>query len=311
MLSHFADCGYVVHKDCQNKCGTHCGQGAGKSEDTVEGFLKMTKPKGIKAGWKKIFAAVSGNSLYLFNAEPDNSSQSVECVVDLSASSFKVADVHPNDVIHASRKDANNIFRIHFGDSLEPPRLLLASSLAEKAQWIKDLDKLHRKFEASAAADPSSSTSLKLYASLPKEADKNLSKIPAGITALRFVEPSTFLIGTDLGVFVNQPSGFVRVTPPKNILQLEVVQEFKLIIILAGKSQSIRILPLGIIRSDPNWGIELEITKGIVFFLFTLLLVLFTVYLTRLPKVLDRLRPRRTDARGLGQEALDCLYRRL
>ena len=83
-------------------------------------------------------------------------------------------------------------------------------------------------------------------------------------------------------LFVNGSSGYVKVSPNKNIIQIDVLEPQKLVVVLAGpsrpadavrmtdgcgvcpgKSQSVRFLPLRVLDNEPAWAIELEITKGL------------------------------------------------
>ena len=131
-------------------CGTFHPTPLAESISKGCGHLRVPKPKGIRQGWKRVFAVTEGGQVYVFSAEGDRSGANVEFIIDTTSEFFKVSDVNPEDAIHA-KKEIDSMFQVSTSENKDQSKIILANSPAEKAEWIAVLKSLHK--NAGEAAD--------------------------------------------------------------------------------------------------------------------------------------------------------------
>ncbi|KAJ3328503.1 CDC42 binding protein kinase [Blyttiomyces sp. JEL0837] len=80
----------------------------------LRGYVKIPKGGKVKKGWKSCYAIIREYKLYTYEREKDVDAKDVPFVVDLRAELFVVKGVAQNELIHASSKDIDCIFKIQF-----------------------------------------------------------------------------------------------------------------------------------------------------------------------------------------------------
>ncbi|KAJ3219933.1 Serine/threonine-protein kinase MRCK alpha [Dinochytrium kinnereticum] len=80
----------------------------------LRGFLKVPKFGKVKKGWRIRYAVVREYKLYMFDKDRDYEVSDAAVVADLRADLFLVRSVNQNELIHASAKDIDCIFKLQF-----------------------------------------------------------------------------------------------------------------------------------------------------------------------------------------------------
>ncbi|KAI8847441.1 hypothetical protein BC829DRAFT_418437 [Chytridium lagenaria] len=83
----------------------------------LRGFLKVPKGGKVKKGWRIRYAVVREYKLYMFDKDKDYELSDSAVIADLRADLFLVRTVNQNELIHASAKDIDCIFKIQFTQS--------------------------------------------------------------------------------------------------------------------------------------------------------------------------------------------------
>ncbi|KAJ3039406.1 hypothetical protein HDV00_012283 [Rhizophlyctis rosea] len=78
----------------------------------LRGYLKMPKDGKVKKGWKKVFAVVKEYKMFIYEKEKDADTMEGTMVVDIRCDFFVSRSVQQNELIHASGKDIDCIFKI-------------------------------------------------------------------------------------------------------------------------------------------------------------------------------------------------------
>ncbi|KAF4523601.1 hypothetical protein B566_EDAN014575 [Ephemera danica] len=248
-------CGFACHIGCCEKVPAICPVPPDQSIDPTrgigtayEGYVKVPKPGGVKKGWIRQFVVVCDFKLFLYDISPDRNalpSVHVSLLLDMRDEEFAVSSVRDSDVIHATKKDIPCIFRIttslmeHTG--MKNHTLMLADTESEKTKWVifraKDL------------------------------LDNTLAFIKNAMSGA-IIDPDRLVIGTEEGLFCLDldRSEMARVGEGKKIFQLEYIAEEQLLVALAGKQRTVRLIPVRALDgSDVEWTKVAE-TKGCVTF---------------------------------------------
>ncbi|KAJ3109830.1 hypothetical protein HDU97_000060 [Phlyctochytrium planicorne] len=83
----------------------------------LKGWLKVPKGGKVKKGWRIRFAIVREHKLYMFDKDKDYEITDSAIMADLRADLFLARSVNQNELIHASAKDIDCIFKIQFTQS--------------------------------------------------------------------------------------------------------------------------------------------------------------------------------------------------
>lgn len=106
-----------------------------------EGDVKIPKPGGIRKGWRRVFLVVSDYRLQFFEwttyGKKNNTTETLEnaalYVIDLRDPNFQASLVATADVIHATAKETERIFKVTYQQSSRaPPFELIVLAKDEK-----------------------------------------------------------------------------------------------------------------------------------------------------------------------------------
>ena len=252
-------CGCSVHEACRDALAPNCG-GHRDHRDYLEGVLRVPKPKGIRAGWRKMFVAISGDQILLYSAENDKPAVTAEYVIN-ALPDMAISTVTAQEVMHAQRKDVPHIFRLGEPGSADV-QYFLCTSDAELNKWMAALQRQQKRLDPAARKQ-------RMYEPRIVLNTKSLV-IKGGVVSACYQLPSgnRYVIGTSDGIYVSKPGAaintpsFTQVGEVKAVVQLEVLVKQKLIVALAGSSRSVRIWPTSALDGVPSWPIQLDITKG-------------------------------------------------
>ncbi|KJE96958.1 Cdc42-binding protein kinase beta [Capsaspora owczarzaki ATCC 30864] len=224
------------------------------SGSRVSGWLKVPKPRGVRAGWIKKFILINEGEIMVFDKDPSgkeaptsasNSDLSVDPsddpiqTIDARVPGFTVqSEINASELIHAAGSDLPFIFKIsNQKDSL----LMLAPSIELKDEWITAFEGLAELWSASSET-PKVVAHRVLY-----------QPVDVGFSALcATTHEGRMLVGTEDGLFafddVTRHAGAKPPTEGKlivdkpTLLQVEVLPEIRAMVFIADNY--LHVLPL-------------------------------------------------------------------
>ncbi|KAJ3225720.1 Serine/threonine-protein kinase MRCK alpha [Clydaea vesicula] len=87
------------------------------TSEGLKGWLKIPKQGKVKKGWKRVYAVVRDYKLYTYEKEKDAEENPISKaldVIDLRSDAFYAKKVTQAELIHASSKDIDSVFKLHF-----------------------------------------------------------------------------------------------------------------------------------------------------------------------------------------------------
>lgn len=238
-----------------------------------QGKFWLPKPQGVKKGWLKFFGAISGNRFFLFSflegKTPVISCHAVYCF-DLRDELFSAEGVRQNDVIHASKKEIDCIFRvrataIHRTTSTVKPFLthsVLVKCInpTERQKWIDYLMKVNKTLKHSLPAP---------VFRLMEAYDPSLILIKTMITA-DILSKQRIILGTEDGLYCMDllRHDFVKMTE-KKVYSIKVVTHpnLEMIVLISGNRKTVRIMPMKSLLEPAKFDknpIKLDETRGAI-----------------------------------------------
>ncbi|XP_013414269.1 serine/threonine-protein kinase MRCK alpha isoform X3 [Lingula anatina] len=229
-----------------------------------EGYVRIPKPGGIKKGWMRQFVVVCDFKLFLYDINPEKTSQAsvqVNQVLDMRDEEFSVSSVLQSDVIHANRRDITCIFRVTTSQ-LHPPGskhavLMLAENESDKQRWVGALNELHKILRKNKIPDKSVFQAKEVY-------DSSLSLLRNTLSGA-ILDHDTLLLGTEEGLHCIDLTRdeISRIGDKKSVFQIEVVQRDQLVIVISGKQRHIRLIPMAAVESAESVeSVKINETRG-------------------------------------------------
>ncbi|CBY09743.1 unnamed protein product [Oikopleura dioica] len=235
----------------------------------MSGYVSIPKPKGVKKGWQKHFAVITGNRLILFPLKDTKNQEILQVpsvVVDLKDRFLSVEKVIHQDVIHANKRDIPNIFKLSAcsinrtvfdSTPFQFNSFLIMCSSGERQKWISAIKKLHDLLIKNRAELVPSLGFFEIY-------DPNLVLIKNTHCA-KVIDRNRVLLGTDDGLYCAElaKDEFVRIAD-KRVSDIRLCLDVDIIVIISGNRKTVRLFPIsaaisGHYDQDPP---KLEETRG-------------------------------------------------
>ncbi|XP_055343191.1 serine/threonine-protein kinase MRCK alpha-like [Paramacrobiotus metropolitanus] len=268
-------CGISCHTHCLNQVPGQCPPHPNQAKRPLgidpkrgvgtayEGYLRVPKAGGVKKGWVKQFVVICDFKLFLYDVIPEKKDQPnivVWQVLDMRDEDFTVSGVSDEDVIHANKKDVNNIFKVTT-TLVNPPgfsnqMLFLADNKGDKDKWIIALTELHRILRKNIIPTKT------IFR--PKEIVDESLNIVKTFTSAAILDRSRLVAGGEEGLFCIdvEKEEVLKIGDTRKITQVEYVDEEQLVIIASGKQHCIRLIPTGALDGYGVDWVKLTDTRG-------------------------------------------------
>uniref|UniRef100_A0A8C4TN76 Serine/threonine-protein kinase MRCK alpha-like n=1 Tax=Erpetoichthys calabaricus TaxID=27687 RepID=A0A8C4TN76_ERPCA len=229
-----------------------------------EGYLSVPKPAGVKKGWQRALAVVSDFKLFLFDIAEGRTSQTgspVSQVIDLRDPQFSVSSVFASDVIHANKKDIPCILRVTYSQLTLPKTqhslLLLADNESEKGRWEKVLNELHLLLKKHKLPDTS--------VFLPKEAFDSALPLIRTAQSAAIVDQQRIALGTEEGLYLIHvtKNEILQMGDCKKVTQINVLPESQLLVVLSGRSHSVRLYSWEDLQNPESCGTKIQEARNV------------------------------------------------
>ncbi|XP_073460988.1 serine/threonine-protein kinase MRCK gamma isoform X1 [Aquarana catesbeiana] len=241
-------CGYVCHVSCRegaNICPSPPSQtkkiygvdpvtGSGTA---LEGYLSIPKPAGVKKGWQKSYVIISDFKILIYDA--NSQANAILQAIDMRDSNFSVSSVLESDVIHANPKDIPCIFRVTFFQLSSPPttstQLLLADTEVDMQKWVQVLKELKSLLSEQKPQDRS--------VRLLKEAYDSALPLIKTAQCAAIIDQERIALGTEEGLFSLHMNNneITQLGDCKRVISLRSISEVQQLVVLGGKSHSVRL----------------------------------------------------------------------
>lgn len=261
------------------------------------GYVRIPRPGGVRKGWMRIYVVVCDFKLFLYDINSEisgsgsssvslvgsssgredslstknNTSVSVNRIVDLRDENFSVTSVLENDVIHASRTDISCIFRLSssmIGDDYSSHtqrnifyQLMLVDKESEKIKWIEALHELHRIVKRNNLPPRNLLASYTIMTTSQLGQLRNMSTIHCCAIV---EEGPKLLIGTDEALICCYLDlrAYHRLPKSNRVLLLDVLENEQLIVAMSGRQRHIKLIPMRALESDTVAWIKMPETKN-------------------------------------------------
>ncbi|KAM9302185.1 serine/threonine-protein kinase MRCK gamma, partial [Gastrophryne carolinensis] len=261
-------CGYMCHVSCcegANICPSPPSQNkkiygvdpVAGSGTALEGYLSVPKPTGVKKGWQRAYVILSDFKILIYDGN-NQSNTNVLQAIDMRDNYFSASSVLESDVIHANPKDIPCIFQITFSQLSSPltksTQLLLADTGEEMQKWVQVLNELKLLLSEQKPQDRS--------VRLLKEAyDSALPLIRTSLCAT-IVDQERIALGTEDGLYLlhMKNNEITQLGDCKRVLALQAVPEVQQLVVLCGKSHSVRLFSWDL--TPDSTGVKIPEAKG-------------------------------------------------
>ncbi|XP_063800882.1 serine/threonine-protein kinase MRCK gamma isoform X2 [Pseudophryne corroboree] len=261
---------------CDYVCHVHCCEGANicpsppshykkilgvdpvsGSGTALEGYLSVPKPAGVKKGWQRAYVIISDFKILVYDASPPSNAAIIQAI-DMRDRHFSVTSVLESDVIHANPKDVPCIFRVTFSQLCSPlttpSQLLLADTAEEMQKWLQVLKELQSLLREQGPQDCSVRVLKEAY-------DSALPLIRTALCAA-IIDQERIALGTEDGVYLlhMNKNEITQLGDCKRVLFLRSVPEVQQLVVLCGKSHSVRLFSWDLIPDSA--GVKIPEAKG-------------------------------------------------
>ncbi|XP_072277444.1 serine/threonine-protein kinase MRCK gamma isoform X2 [Pyxicephalus adspersus] len=260
-------CSYMCHVSCRegaNICPSPPSQNkkiygvdpVTGSGTALEGYLSVPKPAGVKKGWQRAYVIISDFRILIYDAS--NQANTVLQAIDMRDSNFSVSSVLESDVIHANPKDVPCIFRVTFFQLSYPPttttQLLLADTGEDMQKWVQVLNELKSLLNEQKPQDRS--------VRLLKEAYDSALPLIRTAQCAAIIDHERIALGTEDGLFLLQMNNneITQLGDCKRVVSLRSISEVQQLVVLSGKSHSVRLFSLDFIPDST--GMKIPEAKG-------------------------------------------------
>ncbi|XP_053576111.1 serine/threonine-protein kinase MRCK alpha [Bombina bombina] len=263
-------CGYMCHLSC-SEGATLCPSPPGQikkmfgvdpvkgSGTALEGYLSVPKPAGVKKGWQRAYVTVSEFRILVYDASSQCNTTIIQAI-DMRDEHFSVSPVFASDVIHANPKDIPCIFRVTFAQLWSPPttssQLLLAETGEEMQKWVQVLTELQVLLREQRPMDRS--------VCVLKEAYDSALPLIRTVLCATIIDQESIALGTEEGLFllhVNK-NEITQLGDCKRVLSMQSVAEAQQLVVLCGKSHSLRLFPWDLLLLPDSAGIKIPEARG-------------------------------------------------
>ncbi|XP_018409819.1 PREDICTED: serine/threonine-protein kinase MRCK gamma [Nanorana parkeri] len=260
-------CGYTCHVSCRegaNICPSPPSQNkkiygvdpVTGSGTALEGYLSVPKPTGVKKGWQRAYVTISDFRILIYDAS--NQANTILQAIDMRDRHFSVSSVLESDVIHANPKDIPCIFRVTFFQLSSPPitstQLLLADTGEDMQKWVQVLNELRSLLNEQKPQDCS--------VRLLKEAYDSALPLIRTAQCAAIIDQERIALGTEDGLFLlhMHNNEITQLGDCKRVASLRCVSEVQQLVVLSGKSHSVRLFSWDFIPDST--GVKIPEAKG-------------------------------------------------
>ncbi|XP_053305389.1 serine/threonine-protein kinase MRCK gamma [Spea bombifrons] len=263
-------CGYMCHVTCSEGV-TLCPSPPSQikrilgidpvtgSGTALEGYLSIPKPAGVKKGWQRTYVILSDFKILIYDASSQSSTTIIQAI-DMRDENFSVTSVLESDVIHANPEDIPCIFRVAFSQLWSPltmsSQLLLADNADEMQKWVQVLNELQILLRDQRPQDRS--------VRVLKEAYDSALPLIRTVLCAAIIDQERISLGTEEGLFllhVNK-NEITQLGECKRVLSMRSVPEAQQLVVLCGKSHSIRLFSWDILLLPDSAGLKVPEARG-------------------------------------------------
>ena len=272
-------CGYYCHMKCMSDAPKTCpvpkqllssrplGIDPKKGTGTAhESFVRIPKPGGVKKGWMRSYAVVCDFKIIFYDTSGEKQpTNGILQVLDMRDDEFSVSSVLHSDVIHASKRDIPQIFKVIVAE-MNPPgvqctQLILCDNENERHKWVAMLQELHQIY-----IKTHGSQNKNVF--LAKEVADNSLQIVKSTICAAIIGPEKIVVGTEEGLYCIEliKETVTRIGDNRKVYQVEMIAEEQLLVVLSGRGRHVRLYPLSVVDGHDIEPIKIGDSKGCLFF---------------------------------------------
>uniref|UniRef100_A0A1X7VNS0 non-specific serine/threonine protein kinase n=1 Tax=Amphimedon queenslandica TaxID=400682 RepID=A0A1X7VNS0_AMPQE len=272
------NCQMSCHVQCKDKVLATCPLPPGQAKmpsgidihhgvgTACEGWIQVPKPGGVKKGWTRAYAFVC--DFKIFCHEPSNDVHSpangVFNIFDIRDINFRVSKVTRQDVIHAGEKLIPTIFKISCTHptcssvGILSELLIRTDNENERDKWVATLDELQKAARQLATKKNPVISCHGLYSSQQLQLLKS-------VQSAAIANNDRILLGAEDGLYMFDVAdeGLYQCGDKdlKRVIQLAVLQDEELVVILAGRRPTLRLLPTSALDSGEMRNVVIDVTE--------------------------------------------------